>query len=119
MTICYLLYIQKEINDLCVAFPRYGALSTSLLIDLHCFCDNIPFCRYIGVFLTILFPNWQINYIFYISGTNGEGNVLPAEGNKYRDIWKQVGLEGKNIKFLCYYFMSPAFCISSFTFINL
>lgn len=26
----------------------------------------------------------------YESGTNGEGNLLPAEGNKFRDIWKQV-----------------------------
>ncbi len=31
------------------------------------------------------------NNSFYKTGTNGEGNVLPAEGNKYRDIWKQVG----------------------------
>ena len=25
-----------------------------------------------------------------ILGTNGDGNLLPAEGNKFRDIWKQV-----------------------------
>jgi hypothetical protein len=25
-----------------------------------------------------------------LPGTDGDGNLLPAEGNKFRDVWKQV-----------------------------
>jgi hypothetical protein len=42
-------------------------------------------------FLKLVLPNLlPVLYAVISSGTDGNGNLLPAEGNKYRDIWKQV-----------------------------
>jgi hypothetical protein len=75
-----LLYIQKEIHELCFAFSRYGALSTSLLIDCHCFCDNIPFCLYIFVFELFCSSIGRLIIVFILQELTERGTSCRPRG---------------------------------------